>query len=88
MAILSFCLGAASVVAAAYAHKYYENGKAKKRERLRNALAAVSEGRDVADAGALEELYRRGWVADAPDGKTVTAAGKAFLEQGGNTQPS
>ena len=88
MAVISFCLGAASVVAAAYVHKYYEDSRTKKTERLHAALTAVHDGADDVDKDVLDELYRKGWVADVADGRAVTAAGREFLEKRNGARPS
>ncbi|MBQ9406495.1 MAG: hypothetical protein IJU37_07150 [Desulfovibrio sp.] len=79
MAILSFCLGAASVVAASYAHKFLQERRDAKKARLAAALEAVRDGQPMTDKETLRELYGRGWIADVPTGQAITAAGAEFL---------
>ncbi|MBO4301299.1 MAG: hypothetical protein J5861_06820 [Desulfovibrio sp.] len=79
MAILSFCLGAASVVAAAYAHRFVQERREARKVRLLDALAAVADGHTVTDRQILSQLREKGWVAEVPEGWIVTVAGKEFL---------
>ncbi|MBQ9451934.1 MAG: hypothetical protein IJU65_01395 [Desulfovibrio sp.] len=79
MAIVSFCLGAASVVVAAYTHKFIQERKEARKARFVAALLAIRDGGDVPDNKCLNELYKKGWIADVHDGRTLTAAGVEFL---------
>lgn len=79
MAVLSFCLGAASVVAAAYVHKFVQERRSTRNAHLATGLMAIRDGQEVTDRTLLNELYRKGWVADVPGGRALTAAGADFL---------
>ena len=79
MAIVSFCLGAASVVVAAYTHKFIQERRAARNARFVATLLAIRDGDAVSDNKSLHELYKKGWIADVHDGRALTAAGVEFL---------